>query len=241
MMLLKRCIVLLFMSLVIILPSMALARLTPVIYLYDGNTPLEFSDPNEPYVYKDIMAGTHLVIEIECDIVERDHRIAGMLEVAEPYGDVCTLAARDFNETTGKWEGSILPAAGTRAYLYWTHSMLFGTGIDAVPGPWFVFDYIALQEGPCVIELYTSEYQTMSLTQSIIFEHVPSRDFNLDAQVNFLDFALLAENWSATAMVDPNTTTPGDLDKDGVVDGHDLQLFVDHWLEVIHLPDDLGS
>jgi hypothetical protein len=53
-------------------------------------------------------------------------------------------------------------------------------------------------------------------------------DLNNDKVVNFADFAILAEYWMESS--EPPDFLPGDLKRDGIVDGYDLQWFCCHWL-----------
>ena len=53
-------------------------------------------------------------------------------------------------------------------------------------------------------------------------------DLNNDEVVNFADFAILAEYWMESSA--PPDFLPGDLKKDGIVDGYDLQWFCCYWL-----------
>jgi hypothetical protein len=115
----------------------------------------------------------------------------------------------------------------------------------AVPGDWFIFDYHALQTGPCRLELYDYDAppgtDSLSLTPilTLTLHHVPTRDFNADRVVDWEDFARLASAWRPThEQDDPNgfDATCG-LDEDSLVDANDVTLFCDVWLERTDWPE----
>ena len=73
-----------------------------------------------------------------------------------------------------------------------------------------------------------AEKRTVS---ELVFSHVPSRDFNADAKVDFVDFAIISSFRGLTNCADSNWCKGTDLDRDGDVDTYDLILFADYWLE----------
>jgi len=73
---------------------------------------------------------------------------------------------------------------------------------------------------------------------------VPTRDYNNDKKVNFLDYAVFASHWLAGDCDDPNWCDGTDLDFDGDVDSNDLGLFVEYWpwrWSTATLPDPNGG
>jgi hypothetical protein len=138
--------------------------------------------------------------------------------------------------------------------------LYFSLGRDAIPGEWFVVDYHAKTLGTCYLGLY--EFAVAigpvdpgiwlppslerpeaphSVLQALTLNHVPSRDFNQDNVVDFVDFALLAQAWRSDAPdpnqlqpappIDPNTVLSPDLNADGTVDVADLARFSAYWLQ----------
>ncbi len=211
--------------------SAAGAEVSRRVCMADGNTPLELADPNVPLVYRDIMVGTQLTIIISSDAggywfgdlsIEGDDRNYGL------------LSARDYNDSTADYEGSRFPAAGELARVWdWTQSGIAGfsfSGDDnAIPGDWFIIDYNATDSGDCTVKFYESLVHDPD--RDTHFTHVVTRDLNNDAIVNFVDFEIFASYWQATGCAGPSWCAGADLDTSTNVDGNDLELFLDFWLE----------
>jgi len=225
--------------------SIAVGEVSATVYLADGNTPLEWADPNVPFVYPDIMVGAGLVIVISSDANEG---WSGVLKITYPDTDYGFLSARDYNHVTLVWEGSILEAAGEGGGVKTSAGSLragftLKARNPAAAGDWFILDYTAAKEGNCTVTLYEylgekgsdidpfnpppPEKRTVS---ELVFSHVPSRDFNADAKVDFVDFAIISSFRGLTNCADSNWCEGTDLDKDGDVDTYDLILFADYWL-----------
>jgi hypothetical protein len=191
-----------------------------------------------PGIYRDIMVGTHLTLLISSDT---GGYWSGTLEISHEDWARGVLAGRGYDETNESfYPGSCLEATGHRplARLSETVSgMRFGltTSYDAIAGDWFVLDYYAVDVGPCYIELREVPDGPLGTGSDLIgiasFNHVASRDFDLDTRVDFGDFALLALYWDepVAGAVDPNMAF--DLNADGWIDTLDLALFGDYWLE----------
>jgi len=205
------------------------------VCLADGNTPLELADPNIPFVYRDIMVGTRLTIIVSSDANgywDGDLAISG--EDLE-YG---MISAIDFNETTYDWAGSHLPAAGDMARVWdWVEPGFLGFYLTvdpdagAAPGDWFIIDYTATNIGTCNVALYDHAVSWEDPIYFLTFSHVPTRDFNNDAKVDFADFAVFASYWQLTDCSDTGWCSGTDLNMDGNVDWNDLLLFTEYWLE----------
>ncbi len=148
--------------------------------------------------------------------------------------------------------GSCLPAAGERALVTVSREDL-GVGVDLLPawnataGDLFILDYGAVNTGDCTIGLYALSAVPIAvvvsqevpdpppfeatLIQVLSFHHVPSRDFNGDTLVDFVDYASLAGLWGQSVASDPNAAVAADLNADERVDVRDLALFSEYWLE----------
>jgi hypothetical protein len=218
-----------------VLASSTWAGITVNVYLADEKTPLLPADPNVPGVYTDIMAGTQLTIFISSDA---DGPWDGVLLIPWDNVDTGVLSARGYNgiPLRPNYLDSFLPAAGHFAMVT-DFNFPRGLGFDcfvtdfAVPGDWFVLDYSAKDVGICEVKLYDLFVDFYNPIQCFFFTHVPSRDFDDDAIVNFTDFALLAAQWGQVAVVDPNANGSPDLNADGIVDAFDMVLFSEYWLE----------
>ncbi len=223
------------MALFLGMASTAMGEVSTRVCLADSNTPLELADPNIPFVYRDIMVGTKLTIIVDSNIAEYWD---GGLFITGTDRDYAVLSARDYNDTTLDWEGSRSEAAGDRAGVYdWQDDIRSGFDLyghkSAVAGDWFIIDYTATSIGNGNVGFYDySVPNGMDFpVYDLMFSHVPTRDFNNDARVDFADFAVLASHWQETGCSDPNWCEGTDLDTDGNVDCNDLTLFVDYWLE----------
>lgn len=220
-------------ALTFLIHSAAFGEVYTTVYLADGNTPLEFADPNIPFVYREIMVGTKLTIVVSSDT---DGYWGGDLAITGQDRDYGFLSARDYNETTHDWAGSRLPAAGDRARIWaWEEPGVQGFSFQghkrAVAGDWFIIDYTAMSIGACSAGFYDRNVSWVEPAYRLTFFHVPTRDFNNDTAVNFRDFALFTSCWQLADYTYPNLCAKTDLDIDGDVDSNDLALFTDYWLE----------
>lgn len=217
--------------------SGASAELSTRVCLADGNTPLELADPNIPFVYRDIMVGTRLTIIVDSNAGgEHSFSWGCDLAIEGEYMDYGLLSARDYNDTTYDWQGSLLEAAGPLSNIYeWEELGIHGFSlqyhISSVPGDWFIIDYTATNAGVCEVGFYDCDVSWHYPVYYHVFSHVPTRDFNNDTKVDFADFAVLASHWQETGCSDPNWCEGTDLDADGNVDINDLVLFTNYWLE----------
>lgn len=217
--------------------SIAVGEVSTRVCLADANTPLELADPNVPFVYRDIMVGTKLTIIVDSNIngefiVEQGCDLAIQGEYME-YG---LLSARDYNDITGDWQGSVLEAASSLAYVYeWVEMGIQGfnlqSDIESKPGDWFIIDYTATSIGVCKVVFYDRNISWDNPVCELIFTHVRTRDFNQDTKVDFADLALLSLYWLQTGCSDPDWCAGTDFNTDGIVDHDDLMLFTDYWLE----------
>lgn len=218
-----------------ILASNAWPAVTANVFLADEQTPLLLIDPNVPNVYRPIMVGTRLTIFISSDTAGGWQ---GFLEIPRQDVGIGILAGRGYRDYgwLGRYEGSCLEAAGTFAGVQFHESSrgisfdLFAD-FDAIPGEWFVLDYYAEMLGKCDIGFYYYTKTMLDPLGVLSFTHVPSRDFDGDTIVNFVDFAFLASQWEQQAVVDPNMNGSPDLDDNGVVNIFDMALFSSYWLD----------
>lgn len=216
------------------------------VYLADGNTPLEWADPNIPFVYRDIMVGTKLTIIVGSDSGDS---WSGKLQVTGPDVGYGVLSARDYDADVPFAEGSILEAAGERAvarqYENWFNAgVSMSNGLGAMPGDWFIVDYTATAVGSRTVGFYENRWVAgknnspfnppapiVVEISELVFFHVRSRDFNKDTKVDFADFAIFSAYRGVADCTWPNWCEGTDLDTDGDVDIDDLMLFADYWLE----------
>ncbi|UCC98734.1 MAG: hypothetical protein JSW66_02330 [Phycisphaerales bacterium] len=215
--------------------SIAAAEVSTSVYLADGNTPLEPADPNIPLVYRDIMAGTKLTIVIASDAAESWDGGMYISGIDRDYG---MLSARDYNDVSHDWQGSRFEAAGQRARVNNIEDA-FSSGFElhshrsGGAGDWFIIDYTATNVGGCRVAFY--DYGVPGglfvPVYELVFNHVPTRDFDHDTGVGLADFAVFALYWGATDCSESGQCEGTDLDADGDVDGNDLALFADYWLE----------
>jgi len=223
--------------LLLVFSSIAAGEVSTRVCLADANTPLELTDPNVPFVYRDIMVGTKLTIIVYSDIggefiFEQGYDLA----IQGEYMDYGLLSARDYNDITGCWEGSILEAASSFACVYeWVEMGIHGfnlqSDIKSEPGDWFIIDYTATSMGVCEIVFYDRNVSWVEPKYNLIFSHVRTRDFNQDKKVNFADLTFLALYWLQAGCTGPDWCAGTDLNTDGIVDYDDLMLFADFWLE----------
>jgi hypothetical protein len=212
------------------------------VCLFDGNTPLELADPCVPWVYRDIMVGTHLTIIVDSNKDGYwDYGELSIWDANQSYGD---LAGRDFNEDTDDWKGSRFPAAGDMARVWdfqehrrlndvWhdVNGLTFSVNSNAIAGDWFIIDYNAISVGNCQVAFFDGDFSWDEPLYEMHFTHVPSRDFNEDSIVNFSDFAVVGLYWGITNCTDPNGCKKVDFDNNGIINMNDLKMFVEYWLE----------
>lgn len=213
--------------------SVAAAEVSTRVCLADGNTPLEWADPNVPFVYRDIMVGTKLTIIVSSDV---GGDWGSDLAIEGQYMDYGLLSGRDYNDTTGDWEGSRLEALGDLARVFdWIEPGIQGFFLDgnviAIPGDWFIIDYTARSIGVCEVGFYDRSVSWDYPAYYHVFSQVATRDFDQDTQVGFADFALLASHWLETGCGQPEWCAGADIDKDGNVDYDDLTFFAEYWLQ----------
>jgi len=213
--------------------STAMGQVSANLHRADGITPLEPADPNIPFVYSDIMVGTRLMIIISS---AAGGYWGGDLAIAGQDCNYGVLSARDYSETTDDWAGSRLPAAGDRARVWeWQDPEAQGFSLEghrsALAGDWFVIDYTATDLGICRVGFYDHAISWVDPIYYLTFFHVPSRDFNRDAKVDFADFAIFTSHWPGVVCNEPDWCEGIDLDRDRSVSPNDLMLFADYWLE----------
>lgn len=233
----------LFLAMVFIavLASVTQGKVWSTVYRCDEKTPLVAIDPNYPTVYREVMVGTHLVIVISSDTAGywfgslwtspedvEDATLDGRGYVAKPrnYRDSCLKGAGE--------EAQVLPFYNIngRGYQLWTTPDWGLPGRDTSAGDWFILDYHARQVGLCDVFLTAGTFSSGTLAETLSFAHVPSRDFNGDATVDFADFARFSSHWRSAPDSDPNSPrTALDLNSDHQVDPPDLVLFSEYWLQ----------
>lgn len=228
----NRILVALWVSVVSIC-SAAIGQVSANVYRADGITPFELADPNIPFVYRDIMVGTKLTIIISSAAAGY---WGGDLAIIGEDCNYGVLSARDYSQTTNDWAGSRLPAAGDRARVWeWqepdVHGFSFRGHGTAIAGDWFVIDYTATNVGVCKVGFYDHAISWVDPIYYLTFFHVPSRDFNRDTKVDFVDFAIFASCWQGVVCNEPDWCEGIDLDRDRSVSLNDLMLFANYWLE----------
>jgi hypothetical protein len=219
---------------VIMISSASAREIWPRVCLWDGNTPLELADPCVPWVYRDIMAGTHLTIIINSD--DGGLWDWGELYIEPAYQPFGILAARDYNETTDDWSGSRFPAAGNLARV-WDFEESYGKGFwfrgdhAAIAGDWFIIDYNAIDTGESQVAFINWDISDIDPACVMKFTQVPTRDFDNSHIVDFRDFAVLGAYWGVIDCADPNGCGKVDFDGDGKIYYEDLWKFTEYWLE----------
>jgi len=224
---------LIIVVLTLALSSVAVGEVSTRVCLADADTPLEFADPNVPFVYRDIIVGTKLTIIVDSNVTGTWD---GGLYITAPDREYGELSARDYNDITIDWEGSHFEAAGDMAWV-WDIQDDINSGFElsshnsAVAGDWFILDYTAKNVGICKVDFYDYNFSWNIPFYSLEFSHVLTRDFNQDTKVDFADFSFFALYWLQTGCSDPDWCSGTDLNTDGIVDRYDLMLFADYWLE----------
>jgi len=207
------------------------------VYLVDTNEPIDWADPNDPYKYPEIMAGTDLTLVISSRIPKIDYGVS--LYIGESFWEKGQLFGRGLNETTGRYDDSGLPAAGPNAFIYDRYVPILGEwayGFDfivmppgAAVGDWFIVDFNTYEPGACILDFMDIHREDLvDPAFSLIFPLIPTRDYNMDNIVNFNDFSIMARQWSKD--LDPHQSPNHDLDASGQIDFFDLQGFTQFWL-----------
>ena len=231
-----------------VIPEIAIGEVSTKVYLRDSNELLVPAEVNiaEQYIdYGQIMVGTELAIVIGSN---EANYWSGKLLIEEDFRNYGVLYGRgDF------YYESCLEAAGPFAYIdpiippYWEEEdkdvQGFNLYTDFYPdvniGDWFVIDYNAVDYNSVnthdgKVSLYWQDDTQWPILYGLIhnlrFNHVPTRDFNADWQVDFEDFSVLADYWYDSNCAGPDCQN-ADLDDSGLVDVNDLVLFTDFWLE----------
>ncbi len=202
------------------------------VYRADGNTPLEWTDPNVPYVYPDIMVGTQLTIIVDSNV---EQIWSGSLVLADANVDYAVLSGRG-PQIIDDWTGSHYPAAGNEAAVFdWEETGIDGfdlytgsTGVEE--GRWFIIDYNSTKVGSCKVGYYDHDVSWDEPVLYLSFTQVPTRDFNGDTFVDFKDFAIMASHWLQNGCSGSQFCEGTDLNFDGLVDSNDLMLFCNYWL-----------
>ena len=244
-----------------LLASAAMGAVSVQVYRADEITPLEWADPNVPDVYEDIMVGTRLTLFLVSDAPASTW--SGGLQISLDDWTRGTLSGKGYDPNARSYDDSVLPAAGLDTYIRLVHDgndtdPHFSLAVDdALVGEWFVLDYNAQALGTCGVGVYSVEdsdelppdheiwpgYDPPAAqavwVQGLLLNHVPSRDYDGDSIVNFVDFALWAERWQETLAADPNAVLVGDLDANGRLDVSDLASFCEFWLERTDVPEAL--
>jgi hypothetical protein len=199
------------------------------VYHCDGVTPLLPKDPNTPYVYSDIMVGTHLILIVSSDEPAPLYKWWwGALLTSMEDWDRGKLAGRDSEPNDKRpYDGSCLEAAG------WCPRVTFGeypdfdrigfdlmADCDPVAGNWFVFDYYAEEVGVCSVQLFDRGYGPDEGVPPEVGGDLLDRGEHPDVPI---DFNVPDETLSFAHV--PSC----DLNGDHIVDFRDFVLLTCHW------------
>lgn len=218
---------------VLVLTMGVQASVWTTVYRCDDKTRLTPVDPNHPFVFREIMVGTRLIIVVSSD--SDNQYWVGSLQYAAEDAAKMSLTGRGYDPVRGAFAGSCLPAAGRAADVTTRDSMGIWcldltTDPHPLQGDWFVLDYEAKGSGSCDVGFYDL-YVDWNLPADVLsFRHTPSRDFDGNGRVDFKDYALLASRMSLSDPVEEQNAL-FDLDADGLIDLRDLSSFSDYWLE----------
>lgn len=219
--------------------TLASAQVTMTLYEADGITPFDF---------RDIMVGTKLTVAVESSsaspicggvfITGQDRawgRLSGRNRNPGSLSPNCNFNDGSPFGEPGDWTGSHFPSAGASATVYtFRDSFFWGFDIQsdnaAVAGDWFLFDYTAIDVGQPVIGLYDYAISFFDPIQTLSPNHVPTRDFSGNGDVDYMDFSIFNTNWMSTNCQDPNWCDQTDISRDGNVTLVDLDMFIDFWL-----------
>lgn len=241
----------------VLLCGAAVGEVGTTVYLSEPNMVLEpISDSNGVITYPEIMVGTRLSVVIDAN--ETSLWTLGLF-IEPPDIGVGTVEGRGYvddpydpNDTY--YVESAYPAAGVYAIVIdWVNEtrqgLILQTHWEPYPGDWFGLDYTANEVGLCRVRLKYWYPPTGTCTppwckppfeipdppeeriiQELVFQHVPSRDFDGDGVVGFSDCGILASCWNEIVS-DPNGPCAVDLNGDTLVDFMDFSLFAEFWLE----------
>ena len=216
----------------LVITTITMGDITLEIFEADGET---------AFNNRDIMVGTKLTLLISSDnsdywsgglFIDGDDRAFGAL-----YG-------RGYDPNTRDYTDCHLDAVGEFAKVTsWKDSLRYGFDLysfypvdgnsdsnTTTDGEWFVINYEATAVGDCNVSFYDYDISWSEPNYYASFTQVRSRDFDSDANVNFVDYSIFASQWQRTDCNDPNWCGGTDLDVDGDVDIVDLELFTDFWL-----------
>lgn len=225
-------------SLIIAIALVSLACAQVDVYVYE-------SDEITPFDDRQIMVGEELTLIINSD--SNDYW-QGSLFIDGNDRAFGTLSGRGYDTNSQDYTESHFQDAGTYARVTgWTDSSMWGFDMytyyptyptdtnlsesnDTVPGDWFIIDYKAEKPGDCNVLFYDGIIDWNEPTYALTFSQIPSRDFDDDGKVDFVDYSTLAVNWGRNDCNDPNWCDGTDLDMDGSVDFTDLLAFIDYWL-----------
>lgn len=230
-----------------------LARISISTYLADTNDLIPWVDPNTPYVFPEMMAGTELTLVLESN--EPGRWMGGSIFIFESFWDQGQLFARDWDNRPGDYESSITEFAGSRAKIIESVGEKRGESQigyqfvgdrNAIAGPWFIIDCNTYSPGDCLVTMDDFDVSRNEAAFEMLIPLVPSRDYDQDHLVNFKDFAVLANQWQKAPHVnlydpntwpqnrffDPNNPSPlVDLNRNDLVDTPDLGMFSHFWLQ----------
>lgn len=230
----------------VLLSSVTLAEVGTTVYPSEPNMVLEpISDANGVITYAEIMVGTKLAIVVDSNQYGRWH---GGIFIEGPSLGYGFLTARDYNDVALDWEGSHYPEAGISRALVLDESDILREGFglyadgSAVPGDWFVIDYVAAKPGPCTVYLCYYDYEypwppdpptppEEFLIEELAFYNVATRDFDGNGAVGLSDCALLADCWIQPVLNGDSPCSQVDFNADAWVDFADLAIFAHFWLE----------
>jgi hypothetical protein len=192
------------------------------VFLRDSNTPIEMIEQTTSYqLYDDIMVGSKLKIVISSDSTDY---LAGDIGLEELYWPFCSIVPHQ--PLTAAGIGATFKPMEEPGVKWYS----FATGPNRQSGDWFIADFNAIEVGYCNLAFYDYAVSFEEPAYYLCFTHVPTRDFNNDYMVNFLDYKIFASHWQETNCANSNCWE-ADVDTDGDVDIADLELFCDFWLE----------
>jgi hypothetical protein len=212
--------------------QMLTGQVTLKTYQADGITPFDCNDG--------VMVGESIMLVISSDSNEY---WGGGLFISGQDRLLGTLTGRNLDPNTRDWIDSHYEAAGNAAKVTaWKDSEIFGFDFytyypkdansdpnSTSTGDWFVIDYYAEDIGDCNVGFYDYSLSWYEPNYVITLHNVPTRNFNGDDQVDFLDYSMFASHWLATTCNEPNWCNGADLNFDSNVDYGDLGLFVEYW------------
>ena len=192
------------------------------------------ADGITPFTGRELMVGERLVLICHSSTSILDDLWGGEISLTGNNRNLGQLAARG-PYTSYDWQGSHLPAAGDFAEVNNRNtSQVQGfqvfTDWEPMAGDWFILDYKATAAGDPNIACSEIVGPTSVFLQNIVIHQVPTRDFDHDNLINWIDWAILQQNWGAELCQNPGWCVGTDLNRDSRVDILDLQMFVGYWL-----------